>query len=69
MCTPLAGGLTGWGISEYNQNQRRQQEPRSNVTNNYYNQDSHNDQKKDSLKAGAINIPTSQTGSSTNKAY
>ena len=39
MCTPLAGGLTGWGISEYNQNQRRldrQSEPRQNITQNYY---------------------------------
>ena len=39
MCTPLAGGLTGWGISEYNQSQRRlqsQYEPKQTITQNYY---------------------------------
>ena len=70
MCTPLAAGALGWGISQNN----KQKESKPSVTQNYYSQtppinNAEEPLKKDSLKTDAINIPTSQSGSATNKAY
>ena len=48
MCTPLAGGALGWGLSQRNKPEEK------NVTNNYFagSKDAETEMNKDSLKAG-----------------